>query len=106
MVAALVALPGAAHAEPGTLDLRQSFDHSRGLYVEGSFSYVRVRGVRGKLAVARRSSRPRFRMLRRLAPGRYTVINYQRPCDGNCGTLDPPTDRCARRVRILSGGLT
>ena len=106
MVAALVALPGAAHAAPGTLDLRQSFDHSRGLYVEGSFSYVRVRGVRGKLVVARRSRRPRFRMQRRLAPGRYTVINYQRPCDGNCGTLDPPTDRCARRVRILSGGLT
>ena len=106
MVAALVALPGAAHAAPGTLDLRQSFDHSRGLYVEGSFSYVRVRGVRGKLVVGKRSSRPRFRMRRRLAPGRYTVIDYQRPCDGNCGTLDPPTDRCARRVRILSGGLT
>ena len=105
-MAALVALPGAAHAAPGTLDLRQSFDHSRGSYVEGSFSYVRVRGVRGKLVVAKRSSRPRFRMQRRLAPGGYMVINYQRPCDGNCGTLDPPTDRCARRVRILSGGLT
>jgi zinc D-Ala-D-Ala dipeptidase len=106
VVAALVALPGAAHAEPGTLDLRQSFDHSRGVYVEGSFSYVRVRGVRGKLVVAKRSSRPRFRMQRRLAPGTYIVSNYQRPCDGNCGTLDPPTDRCARRVRVLSGGLT
>ena len=45
-------------------------------------------------------------MRRRLAPGTYMVINYQRPCDGNCGTLDPPTDRCVRRVRILSGGLT
>jgi zinc D-Ala-D-Ala dipeptidase len=105
-MAALVALPAAADATPGTLDLRQSFDHSRGVYVEGSVSYVRVRGVRGELVVAKRSRRPRFRMQRRLAPGRYTVINYQRPCDGNCGTLDPPTDRCARRVRILSGGLT
>jgi zinc D-Ala-D-Ala dipeptidase len=34
------------------------------------------------------------------------VISYQRPCDGNCGLLDPPTDRCARPIRILSGGLT
>jgi zinc D-Ala-D-Ala dipeptidase len=106
VVAALVALPAAADATPGTLDLRQSFDSSRGVYVEGSVSYVRVRGVRGKLVVAKRSRRPRFRMQRRLAPGRYTVINYQRPCAGNCGTLDPPSDRCARRVRILTAGLT
>ena len=69
-------------------------------------SYVRVRGIRGKLVVAKRVTRPLFRMQRRLAPGRYRVISYQRPCDGNCETLDPPTDRCARRVRILSAGLT
>jgi zinc D-Ala-D-Ala dipeptidase len=106
VVAALVALPAAADATPGTLDLRQSFDHSRGVYVEGAVSYVRVRGVRGKLVVAKRSRRPRFRMQRRLAPGPYMVINYQRPCAGTCRVLDPPTDRCARRVRILSGGLT
>ena len=106
VVAALVALPAAADAAPGTLDLRQSIDRSRGIYVEGSVSYVRVRGVRGRLVVAKRSRRPRFRMQRRLTPGLYQVINYQRPCDGNCGTLDPPTDRCAGRVRILSGGLT
>ena len=106
VVAALVALPASADAAPGTLDLRQSLDRSRGLYVEGSISYVRVRGIRGKLVVAKRSGRPRFRMQRRLSPGRYRVISYQRPCDGNCGTLDPPTDRCAREIRVLSGGLT
>ena len=50
--------------------------------------------------------KPRFRMGRRLPPGRYVVVSFQRPCDGNCALLDPPTDRCARRVRILSGGLT
>jgi zinc D-Ala-D-Ala dipeptidase len=99
-------MPAAADAAPGTLDVRQSIDRSRGLYVEGSISYVRVRGVRGKLVVAKRVNRPRFRMQRRLAPGRYKVITYQRPCDGNCGTLDPPTDRCARHVHVFSGGLT
>jgi zinc D-Ala-D-Ala dipeptidase len=106
VVAALVALPASADAAPGTLDLRQSLDRSRGLYVEGSISYVRVRGIRGRLVVAKRSGRPRFQMRRRLSPGRYRVISYQRPCDGNCGTLDPPTDRCAREIQILSGGLT
>jgi D-alanyl-D-alanine dipeptidase len=106
VVAALVALPAAADAAPGTLDLRESIDRSRGTYVEGSVSYVRVRGVRGKPVVSRRVRRPRFRMQRRLGSGRYRVISYQRPCDGNCGFLDPPTDRCSRPVRILSDGLT
>jgi D-Ala-D-Ala dipeptidase-like protein/beta-lactamase family protein len=106
VVVAFLALPAAAEAAPGTLDVRESIDRSRGVYVEGSISYVRVRTSRGKRVSARRVRKPRFRMRRQLAPGRYRVISYQRPCEGNCGRLDPPTDRCARRVRILSGGLT
>jgi zinc D-Ala-D-Ala dipeptidase len=106
VVVAVLALPAGAEAAPGTLDLRQSLDRSRGLYVEGAVSYVRVRSTRGRLVVARRVHKPRFRMKRPLAPGHYRVISYQRPCDGNCRLLDPPTDRCARPVQILSGGLT
>jgi D-alanyl-D-alanine dipeptidase len=106
VVVACLALPAGADAAPGTLDLRQSLDRSRGLYVEGAVSYVRVRSTRGRLVVSRRVRKPRFRMKRRLLPGHYRVISYQRPCDGNCALLDPPTDRCARPVRILSGGLT
>ena len=26
--------------------------------------------------------------------GTYHFTFYERPCDGNCGTLDPPTDAC------------
>jgi D-alanyl-D-alanine dipeptidase len=103
---AALALPAAADGAPGTLDYRQRLDSSRGVYVEGSISFVRVRDASGDLVVRRRTSRPRFRMRRKLPPGRYRVISYQRPCDGNCGLLDPPADRCARRVRVLSGGLT
>jgi zinc D-Ala-D-Ala dipeptidase len=107
-VVAVVALglPADEQAAQGRLDFRQAFDSSRGLYVEGSVSFVRVRRLGGELVVARRVQRPRFRMWRRVAPGRYRVISYQRPCAGNCGVLDPPTDRCARRVRVFSGGLT
>jgi zinc D-Ala-D-Ala dipeptidase len=95
-----------AAAAPGTLDYRQALDSSRGLYVEGSISFVRVRDSHGGLVVRRRTAKPRFRMRRSLRPGLYRVISYQRPCEGNCDFLDPPTDRCARRVRIRSGGLT
>jgi zinc D-Ala-D-Ala dipeptidase len=106
VAAAFLTLSATAEAAPGTLDLRQSLDHSHGLYVEGSVSYVRVRSAGGRIVVARRVHKPRFRMKRQLAPGRYRVISYQRPCNGNCSRLDPPTDRCARRVQILSGGLS
>jgi zinc D-Ala-D-Ala dipeptidase len=103
---AALALPAVAEAAPGTLDYRESTNTSHGVYVEGSISFVRVRDRSGELVVRRRTAKPRFRMLRRLPPGRYRVISYQRPCDGNCSLLDPPADRCTRRVRILSGGRT
>jgi D-alanyl-D-alanine dipeptidase len=103
---AAVALPAAADAAPGTLDFRQSFA-GRVPYIEGSVSFVRVRDADGVEVVRRRvMHKPRFRLRRRLPAGRYKVVSYQRPCDGNCSFLDPPTDRCARRIRILSGGLT
>jgi zinc D-Ala-D-Ala dipeptidase len=103
---AAVAVPTAAEAAPGTLDFQQ-YSAGRPVYTEGAVSFVRVRDASGDTVVRRRvQHKPRFRMVRRLPPGRYTVVSYQRPCDGNCSLLDPPTDRCARRVRILSGGLT
>jgi D-alanyl-D-alanine dipeptidase len=103
---AAFALPAAAGAAPGTLDFRQSFA-GRMPYIEGSVSFVRVRDASGDTVVRRRvQHKPRFRMKRKLRPGRYRVVSYQRPCDGNCGLLDPPADRCARRMRVMSGGLT
>ena len=101
----LVSAP-AAEAAPGTLDFRQAFA-GRGVYTEGSISYMRVRRERGEVVVRKRvRHRARFRMRRRLPPGRYVVVSFQRPCAGNCSLLDPPRERCARRVRVLSRGLT
>jgi zinc D-Ala-D-Ala dipeptidase len=103
---AAAAVPAAAEASPGTLDFQQS-SARRPVYIEGAVSFVRVRDAAGDTVVRRRvRHRPRFRMVRRLPPGRYKVVSYQRPCAGNCSVLDPPTERCARRIRILSGGLT
>jgi hypothetical protein len=39
----------------------------------------------------------------RLEPGEYRIVSYQRPCDGNCGYLDPPTDRCATTLQLGAG---
>ena len=40
-----------------------------------------------------------------LAPGRYTVISFQRACDPSCDKLDPPDDRytCRRSVEVRDG---
>jgi len=107
VVVAFLALPAGADAAPGTLDFRQAFAKGTRVYREGTVSFLRVRDAGGEVVVRRRvRHRPRFRMSRRLRPGRYRVISYQRPCDGNCRLLDSPTDRCARPIRILSSGLS
>jgi hypothetical protein len=35
-----------------------------------------------------------------VSPGTFRVESWQRTCDGNCGHLDPPTDRCAMTVDV------
>ena len=36
----------------------------------------------------------------RLDPGEYRFVSFQRTCDGNCGSLDPPSDECEQVVRV------
>jgi hypothetical protein len=38
-----------------------------------------------------------------LAPGHYVMSVWARPCDGNCGNLDPPTDGATAEFDVLSG---
>jgi hypothetical protein len=74
-------------------------------YIEGQVSYLIVRDADGHILAERafsgvRPNRPAIDV--RLAPGRYVVTSYQRPCDGNCGYLDPPTDRCRTTVTLAA----
>jgi hypothetical protein len=88
-------------AQHGTLKLSARVDGSHGLYVEGSVSYLHVK--RGDRVVARRSGSGPIRARLKPRAGLYRVVSYQRPCDGNCSMLDPPTDRCSKRVRVYAG---
>jgi hypothetical protein len=40
-------------------------------------------------------------MTLRLDPGSYRFVSFQRPCDGNCDILDPPTDKCSREIVVV-----
>ena len=72
------------------------WDESAGLYAEGALSYLAVEApdgdelIEAELAPADKEQAATLR----LDPGTYRLVSWQRPCEGNCGTLDPPTDRC------------
>ena len=78
-------------------------------YIEGSLSYLRVEAVGGEAVVDGPATdgtqvRGRDPLLERPLPaGEYRLVSHQRPCQGNCSFLDPPTDRCERTVRLEPG---
>ena len=99
---------------PDAVDVpvRQIYDISPGPYEEGSYSYVRVEGLDGDELIekrftqeARKIGKLRFlsTMTLRLDPGSYRLVSFQRPCDGNCEVLDPPTDQCSREIVVVRG---
>jgi hypothetical protein len=67
--------------------------------IEGEFTYVHVEATDGGSFVERRLD-DELRLP--LAAGRYTLGVWHRTCDGNCGLLDPPTDRCEETL-VLRG---
>jgi len=74
-------------------------------YIEGAKSYVSAEPESGgdpqevELTYSDQASTGSLH----LDPGRYTLKSWQRPCDGNCGYLDPPTDECSAPVEVASG---
>ena len=94
-----------ALASPGKLHVQQVVAPGSPQPIEGSIPFIRVARADGSTVVKRRlnlTRRTPFADLR-LAPGRYRLQSWQRTCDGNCGYLDAPSDRCARWLRIHRG---
>ncbi len=85
----------------GTLTLSHRVDTSHGGYIEGSISYLHLR--RGHRVVLRRSRAGPIHVRLHPRAGLYRIVSFQRPCDGNCSVLDPPTDRCSERLHVYAG---
>ncbi len=100
--------PASAPTPGGTLVVREHQRPSDGVYTEGYVSFLRVRDHTGKVIIRRRFDvgDPLVHLRSDLAPGTYRVTRFIRPCDGNCGFLDPPTERCGHEVGIESGHST
>ena len=63
--------------------------------IEGEITYLRLERADGgvaKEATLRNGVEQPFQAA--VEPGRYTLAVWHRTCDGNCGYLDPPGDRC------------
>lgn len=70
--------------------------------IEGAITFIRLKRPSGRVVLTRRLPAS-DRLALPLRPGRYRLVSWQRLCDANCGTLDPPSDRCARSLTIAAG---
>jgi hypothetical protein len=80
------------------------------VFIEGSLTRLRITAQDGRRVDAGSPGTsldaPLF--ARALPAGAYTVRAVERPCDGNCGYLDPPvtSTRCTVAVHVEPGRAT
>jgi hypothetical protein len=70
--------------------------------IEGAYSYIRIERATGAALTERRLAFSN-RLMLRVPPGAYRLMSWQRTCDGNCGYLDPPSNRCAVPFKLRPG---
>ena len=100
-IVALVAMPACGQIVAKDIaTLVVSNTGSGPVYIEGAISFVRVES-NGKAIEEKRLERNSVSFS--LRPGEYELVGYDRPCDGNCGYLDPPTDRCSHLFGLRRG---
>lgn len=98
-IAGVARSPASAADEDGTLVVGEHQSRSDVIYIEGYVSFLRVRDSSGAV-VARKREVGKIHLTTDLRPGVYRLTRFVRPCDGNCGYLDAPTERCRRELTI------
>jgi hypothetical protein len=88
-------------AAPATLTVATSLSTDGPThYTEGAMARVVLRDEDGNVVASGIKSPGRSFVFADLERGTYVLEPALRPCDGNCGYLDPPTDSCEHTVTI------
>jgi hypothetical protein len=87
---------------PATLTVATSLSSTRdgGMYIEGALAHIVLRDADGNVFDAGTKWPGEKFVFDGLEPGTYVLEPALRPCDGNCGYLDPPTDSCRDMLTI------
>ncbi|MGH8916408.1 MAG: hypothetical protein ACRDZM_18065 [Acidimicrobiia bacterium] len=100
LVVALAACASATPTvDPGidtTATIRVFQEQRSCCYIEGQVSYLAVAGEEHEFRLTRVGVVPLVEL--EVPIGRFDVESWQRPCDGNCGSLDPPVNQCSMAV--------
>jgi hypothetical protein len=85
--------------QPATLTITLGEpDPGAPMYIEGAVRFVRL--TADGVEITRRVELEGPTTIPVPAGGTYRLESWARPCDGNCGTLDAPTDRCAETLTV------
>ena len=96
--------PGGEAPSPSTLRVTIAPYDGGSMYIEGAVRYVHVTGPETDLQKQLDPDGPTVISLP--DGGSYQLESWARPCDGNCDTLDGPTDRCIGTFPFAAGTST
>jgi hypothetical protein len=91
---------GQGAPQDGTLHMRQVTRRSQPSYTEGFVPFLQVRYIEGQVFFRARYPASGGSSTVQIPPGLYRLESFLRPCNGTCARLDPPVDRCSRRLRF------
>jgi hypothetical protein len=77
-------------------------DPSRPVYTEGALRYIRLAGPAPPIEKQLDPESPM--QIRLTTAGDYQLSSWARVCNGTCGNLSDPTDRCEASLTAVAGG--
>lgn len=74
------------------------------MFIEGAVAELALVTHDGSTTATKQANLTVPVLLGSVDPGRYTLRAAVRPCDANCGNLDPPAFRCRGPVEVPEVG--
>lgn len=88
--------------EGGSITVRVSYQKGGPVYTEGAVTVVNLVDAAGEQQEPVDGPSENIRVFEDLPRGEYRLVGGVRPCDANCGMLDPLTDTCSAQVPVKS----